>query len=46
MVRFYQRFLELGYLDAMRAAQDDVRRDARYGHPYYWAAFVLYGASK
>jgi CHAT domain-containing protein len=46
MVRFYERFLELGYLDALRAAQADVRGDPRYEHPYYWAAFVLYGASK
>lgn len=28
---------------ALRAAQSALRRDARYSHPYYWAAAVVVG---
>ena len=29
---------------ALRQAQNEIRRDPRYRHPYYWAPFVVVGA--
>jgi len=28
---------------ALRAAQESVRADPRWRHPYFWAAWVLWG---
>lgn len=44
MERFYTH-LRAGYskADALRQAQQDLRNDEQYAHPYYWAAFVLTG---
>ncbi|MBM4342305.1 MAG: CHAT domain-containing protein [Deltaproteobacteria bacterium] len=46
MLRFYDRFLELGSAEALRAAQAAIRKDPRWQHPFFWAAFVLYGMDK
>jgi len=46
MTRFYRGMLGPGSLSpsaALRAAQLDMRRQPRYRHPYYWAAFQLQG---
>lgn len=29
--------------EALRMAQEKLSKDARYSHPYFWSAFVLYG---
>ena len=29
--------------EALRLAQEKLSKDARYSHPYFWSAFVLYG---
>lgn len=28
---------------ALKKAQEDVKKEARWAHPYYWAAWVLWG---
>jgi CHAT domain-containing protein len=33
----------LGAAEALRRAQEHVRGQARWQHPYYWAAWVLWG---
>jgi CHAT domain-containing protein len=33
----------LGRAEALRAAALTLEKDARYRHPFYWAAFSLYG---
>ena len=44
MVRFYTSFLKQPAKDeALRDAQLQAIRSANYAHPYYWAAFQLYG---
>ena len=44
MVRFYRHLLENGGAEALARAQREVRHsNARYRHPYYWAAFVMVG---
>ncbi len=45
MKRFYYRLLVEGMTPAkaLRAAQNDLRRDPRWRAPYYWAAFALHG---
>jgi CHAT domain-containing protein len=34
-----------GNAEALRSASLELRKDARYRHPFYWAPFVLVGAS-
>lgn len=45
MQRFYRGMLKEGLSPpaALRAAQDEIRRDQRWRSPYYWAAFTLQG---
>lgn len=46
MLGFYKRLLELGAAEALRQAMLDMRMDHRFAHPFYWAAFALYGWDK
>ena len=46
MLDFYREFLATGAGDALRRAQLALANDPRYQHPYYWAAFLLYGWDK
>lgn len=46
MLAFYRRFLALGAAEALREAMLEVRANPRFAHPFYWAAFVLYGWDK
>ena len=46
MLRFYEHFLQVGSAQALRAAQLALRQHPRWQHPFYWAAFVLYGMDK
>lgn len=47
MVRFYTHLLAgMGKAESLQTAQNEVRTDPahpEWGHPYYWAAFVLSG---
>lgn len=45
MSRFYRDMLRenLSPADALRRAQTSIRRDPRWAHPYYWAAFTYIG---
>ena len=43
MLRFYAAFLEQGAGPALRQAQLSLRSTPAFEHPFYWAAFVLYG---
>ncbi len=44
MLRFYRHLLAGNGAEALAQAQRELRRDdARYRHPYYWAAFVMAG---
>jgi CHAT domain-containing protein/Tfp pilus assembly protein PilF len=46
MTHFYRGLLgprPVGPAAALRAAQDAVRTQRRWRHPYYWAGFVLHG---
>ena len=45
MSRFYRAMLQDGLspADALRRAQSSIRRDPRWAHPYYWAAFTYIG---
>jgi CHAT domain-containing protein len=45
MARFYRGMLEEQRTpaDALRRAQAAIRRDPRWSHPYYWAAFTYTG---
>ena len=44
MIKFYRLLLTKGGAKALAIAQQELRRsDARYRHPYYWAAFVMAG---
>ncbi len=46
MTAFYDALLELGdKAEALRQAIATLRRDPRYDHPHYWAAFVIVGAT-
>jgi len=46
MAQFYERFAKEGMhpAEAVRKAQARVRKSSLYKHPYFWAAFQLYGA--
>lgn len=44
MVRFYRHLLAKNGSEALAEAQQELRRDPRYRHPYYWAAFVVSGS--
>jgi CHAT domain-containing protein len=46
MMRFYERFLEIGPASALRKAQLGLSEQKDYRHPFFWAAFVLYGWDK
>ena len=50
MVKFYELWRPrgegakpMGAAEALRAAQAHVRAQAKWKHPYYWAAWVLWG---
>lgn len=44
MQSFYKHLKQgMSKAEALRAAQVDLRGNAKYAHPYYWAAFVLTG---
>jgi CHAT domain-containing protein len=47
MIRFHQYRTEecLPETEALRKAQMDLRRDLRFAHPRFWAAFISIGAS-
>ena len=47
MARFYRhlRGPAVSKAEALRRAQLDLIRAGRFGHPYFWAAFVLFGKS-
>ncbi len=46
MLAFYGEFLTAGAGEAMARAKRAMRKDPRFAHPYYWAAFLLYGWDK
>jgi CHAT domain-containing protein/Tfp pilus assembly protein PilF len=47
MVRFYRHLGQFEGAEALARAQREIRHEnARYGAPYYWAAFVLVGETK
>ena len=43
MKLFYENWFDrkMGARQALRTAQEQMRNDKKYGHPYYWAGFVL-----
>ena len=41
--RFYDHLRRHSPVEALAAAQRDLRRDPRYGAPYYWAAYFITG---
>ena len=43
MVDLYAHFLDVGGAEALRAAQLRLRKNKAWRHPFFWAAFVLYG---
>jgi CHAT domain-containing protein/Tfp pilus assembly protein PilF len=43
MVRLYRHLPSTGGAEALAKAQQEIRRDPRYRHPYYWAPFVIVG---
>lgn len=48
MTRFYAHWNPKegkgrGAAEALRAAQEEIRKDERWAHPYYWGAWVLWG---
>lgn len=44
MKRFYTHLLSgKSKVESLRLAQEDVRADSRWTHPFYWAAFTLIG---
>ena len=47
MVGLHRRLHDgAGNAEALRQASLELRKDARYRHPFYWAPFVLVGASR
>ena len=46
MVRMYKKRKEgMSYVDAYRAVKNEFRKDSQWSHPFYWAAFTLYGGA-
>jgi CHAT domain-containing protein len=45
MLSFYRRLVKTNAGEALAAAQMDLRANARFRHPYYWAPFVMVGAA-
>lgn len=46
MAQFYRGLKSgEGPAEALRLAQQAIRRDPRWAHPYYWAGFQLYGTT-
>jgi CHAT domain-containing protein len=45
LTEFYKniKYLKMSKTDALRFAQSTVSKNPKYSHPYFWAAFVLYG---
>jgi CHAT domain-containing protein len=43
MESFYQAALSQPFAQAARIARSRVKRDPKYGHPFYWAAFTTIG---
>jgi len=41
--RFYGHLASLSAGEALAAAQRDLSRDSRWGHPYYWAGYTIAG---
>jgi CHAT domain-containing protein len=46
MLQFYKRFLEVGAGEALRQAMLELKKSPRFEHPFFWAAFTLYGWDK
>lgn len=46
MLEFYKRFLEVGAGEALRLAMLELKKNPRFEHPFFWAAFTLYGWDK
>ena len=46
MLKFYDRYVEDGSARALRQAQLALADSERYGHPFFWAAFVYFGAAR
>jgi CHAT domain-containing protein len=44
MTRFYAEYAQRNKMEALRAAQLEVRK--KYPHPYYWSAFYLTGSAE
>ena len=44
MARMYRKVYKEGktYSNAYREVKSEFRADEKWGHPFYWAAFVLY----
>lgn len=43
MLRFYRHLRSTDAAEALAEAQRELRADARFRHPYYWAPFVMTG---
>ena len=48
MVKFYELWAPangkgLGAAEALRGAQEHIRKEKKWAHPCYWAAWVLWG---
>jgi len=46
MLAFYDRYVEDGSARALRAAQLELADSPKYGHPFFWAAFVYFGGAR
>ena len=46
MERMYKKRKDgMSYAEAYRSVKNEFRKDPKYSHPFYWAAFALYGGS-
>jgi len=43
MSEFYKRLSTMTKIGALNGAMQELRKDKRYSHPYYWSAFYLVG---